>query len=73
MARQRRHPVVVGVVAVQPPPAVDDGVHRADGGGFGVHFIQQGDDRLLVGDGHIDAPKVPFFQKSGQLGGGQFL
>ena len=35
--------------------AVDDGV---DGAGFGgpiVDFVQEGDDRFLVGDGYVDA------------------
>ena len=45
----------VSVVADQNPVAHHDGVDRAHRGGLGRKFVEQIDDRLLVGIGHVDA------------------
>ena len=60
--RERGHrPQPVGVVAGQASVPVDHGVHRPDGGGLGVQFIQQGDDLFFKGDGdaHPADPQPP--------------
>ena len=60
--RKRGHrPQPVGVVAGEPSVPVDHGVHRADSGGLGVQFIEQGDDFFLEGDGdaHPADPQTP--------------
>ena len=53
------HAVDVRVVAGEPAVPVHHRVHRADGGGPGVHLVAEGDHRLLIGDGDVQPPEVP--------------
>ena len=43
----------VGVVADAPAIAQHHGVHRADAARLGGEFVEQGDDRLLAGEGDV--------------------
>ena len=58
---------IVGIVAVQLPAAVHHRVDRPDGLGAGVDLVAAGDDHLLIGNGHIDRRKLPFFKKGAGL------
>lgn len=55
---ERRHAREVGVVSVELSTPADNGIHRADGTGGLRELIEQGDDRLLIGDGDVDAGEV---------------
>ena len=63
VADQRRRAGIIGVVTVQPPISVYDGVHRADLPGPVGNFVQQRDHQLLIGDGDVQAPESAFFQQ----------
>ena len=52
------HAVEVGVIADQPAAAVYHGVDRAALPRGGVHLVEEGDDRPLVGDGDIHAVEL---------------
>lgn len=55
---ERRHAREVGVVSVELSAPADNGIHRADGTGGLGELIEQGDDRLLIGNGDVDAGEV---------------
>ena len=63
---------VVGVIPIQFPVTVHNRVHRADGLRLRVNDVAVGDDKLLVGDRHVDGRKGALFHKGAGLGlGGQ--
>ena len=55
LAQRPQEADAVGVVARQPPVAVDDGVDRPGGGSPVVHLVEEGYDCFLVRNGHVDA------------------
>ena len=58
VADERRHAHEVGVVSIELSAPADNGIHRADGTGGLGELIEQGDDRLLIGNGDVDAGEV---------------
>ena len=67
VAQRPQETYAVGVVAGQTPVAVDDGVDRPGGGSPVVHLVEEGYDRFLVGNGHVDAQGSRSAQASDEL------
>ena len=60
--------VGIGIVAIEAAVrTADNGVHAADAPGGFRQFGAIGQDRLFVGDGHVDAVPIAVFQKVLQL------
>ena len=60
---QCRRPGVVGVVAIQPPVSVHNGVDGSDLSGSVGNFIQQRNHQFFIGNGDVQAPESSFFQQ----------
>ncbi|MCY1356535.1 hypothetical protein D9M69_429900 [compost metagenome] len=60
----------IGVVADPLAVLQHHGVHRADAGGLGGEFVQQRDDRLLAGEGDVQAGVAHAFGGAEQVGEG---
>ena len=64
---ERLHAVVIGIVAIQSAIPIDNGVYRANPPCYIAHFIQIGDDRLLVGNRHVDRSEILLFKEGADL------
>ena len=71
MAKKRRKPEEVGVVADKASATLDDRIDRADEACGIVDFVEIGHHRFLVGDGDIDGRKVRPLHKRADLGRGK--
>ena len=58
-------------VAAELAVLIYNGVHAADAPGLGGELPAVGDDRLLIGDGHVQSLELPPLQKGTKLLGGQ--
>ena len=65
---QRDKAKIIGVVPIERTIcSADDGIHGTDFPGGGGQLVQIGDDIFFVGNGHIDAAKIPILEKRSQL------